>query len=154
MLEQPRLRDILTNDSQAATLLGVFVMALAMTLVMLLTEWLAGPVEGAHLPAFVALTVAAGAAWVGVSLYRVSYVRGVFAHGVSVLAQVVAARPFRANLRLKLRYVYQGQTHERQLDQVITGRTRALLDQAEVRLVIDQRDPRRVLLVDAYLQSR
>jgi hypothetical protein len=52
---------------------------------------------------------------------------------------------------MKLRYTYLSQIYEKKLEQVITGKTKKLLDQKQVYLVIDQINPNHILLWDAYM---
>jgi hypothetical protein len=78
-------------------------------------------------------------------------VREIFENGVTVQARVVETSHHKSNLRLKLRYTYLTQIEEKIVNQVITSKTKDFLTQKEVTLVIDQKNPGRILLRDAYL---
>ncbi len=54
-------------------------------------------------------------------------------------------------MRLKVRYVFHGETQEKKLEQVITGKTKFFLSEKEVILIVDQKNPKHILLRDAYL---
>jgi hypothetical protein len=86
-----------------------------------------------------------------ISILRVRYVRKVFENGLKIQAQVLETSHFKSNLRMKLRYTYLSQIYEKKLEQVITGKTKKLLDQKQVYLVIDQINPNHILLWDAYM---
>jgi len=146
----PGIPNIILNDSWAAPALGSSVFLVSITLIVLLANPILGsktvdPVNfiwmsGVSLPVTIAIAI-----------HRIRYVREIFENGVTVQARVVETSHHKSNLRLKLRYTYLTQPEEKIVDQVITGKTKGFLTQKEVTLVIDQRNPGRILLRDAYL---
>lgn len=96
------------------------------------------------------MTSISGFTAVIIKFWRIRYVNEVLENGHKVSAQVLSVSTYKSNMRLNLRYSYLGQIHEKKLDHVITGRTKKLLKQKEVSLVIDQNNPKHILLWDTY----
>lgn len=151
MNRKPSIRSIVQNDSWAATALGVFVMLLVMTSIVLTTNQFVGNLKTAKASDFIWMTGISCLVAIFTALFRIRYVRRVFENGLAVKAQVIESSHYKATLQMKLRYTYLAQVHEKQLKQIITGKTKSLLHQKEVTLVIDQKNPDRILIWDAYL---
>lgn len=149
MLEKPRLINILRNDSWAATNIASVVFMAAITAIVQIVNWVTG-MELSNVDDYLMITgVTAAVAVVFIPL-RVRHVMGVFENGMEVRAMVVSKRIHKANLKLNLRYKVNGADWEKTLDQVITEHTKHFLEDQEVLLVVDQYNPGRILLRDAY----
>lgn len=149
MLEKPRLINILRNDSWAATNIASVVFMAAITAIVQIVNWVTG-MELSNVDDYLMITgVTAAVAVVFIPL-RVRHVMGVFENGMEVRATVVSKRIHKANLKLNLRYKVNGADWEKTLDQVITEHTKHFLEDQEVLLVVDQYNPGRILLRDAY----
>jgi hypothetical protein len=83
--------------------------------------------------------------------WRLRYVAEVFENGVEVKAQITGVKINRGGMSLTLQYAYLGQPREVKIDQVITGKTKPLLSQKEVTLVIHQEKIKNILIREAYL---
>ena len=150
MDQKPSLINILQNDNWSAPAIGVFVALLIMTSIVLVTLQFTTISEVPSATPFIIMTSISGFATVLITLWRIRYINEVFENGYKVTAQVLSMSAYRSNMRLKLRYTYLSQIHEQKLDQVITERTKKLLQQKEVTLVIDQNNPKHILLWDVY----
>lgn len=149
MLEKPRLINILRNDSWAATNIASVVFMAAITAIVQIVNWVTG-MELSNVDDYLMITgVTTAVAAVFIPL-RVRHVMGVFENGMEVRATVVSKRIHKANLKLNLRYKVNGADWEKTLDQVITEHTKHFLEDQEVLLVVDQYNPGRILLRDAY----
>lgn len=150
MDQKPSLINILQNDNWSAPAIGVFVALLIMTSIVLVTLQFTTISEVPSATPFIIMTSISGFATVLITLWRIRYINEVFENGYKVTAQVLSMSAHRSNMRLKLRYTYLSQIHEQKLEQVITERTKKLLQQKEVTLVIDQNNPKHILLWDVY----
>lgn len=150
MDQKPSLINILQNDNWSAPAIGVFVALLIMTSIVLVTLQFTTISEVPSATPFIIMTSISGFAGVLITLWRIRYINEIFENGYKVTAQVLSMSAYRSNMRLKLRYTYLSQIHEQKLDQVITERTKKLLQQKEVTLVIDQNNPKHILLWDVY----
>lgn len=149
MLEKPRLINILRNDSWAATNIASVVFMAAITAIVQIVNWVTG-MELSNVDDYLMITgVTTAVAAVFIPL-RVRHVMGVFENGMEVRAMVVSKRIHKTNLKLNLRYKVNGADWEKTLDQVITEHTKHFLEDQEVLLVVDQYNPGRILLRDAY----
>jgi hypothetical protein len=147
---KPGIINIIQNDSWAAPVLGVFIMSLSMTTIVLLTDQMVGNLKAVNIPTFIWMTGISFFASIFTSIQRIRYVNKVFENGLMLKAQVIESSHYKSTLQMKLRYTYLTQTHEKKLKQVITGKTKKLIDQKEVTLVIDQNNPDHILLRDVY----
>ncbi|MBK8421662.1 hypothetical protein [Candidatus Villigracilis saccharophilus] len=150
MDQKPSVSSILHNDNWTAPATGVFAALLIMTSIVALTLQFTTISEVPSATPFIIMTSISGFAAVLITLWRIRYINEVFENGYKVTAQVLSMSAHRSNMRLKLRYTYLSQIHEQKLDQVITERTKKLLQQKEVTLVIDQNNPKHILLWDVY----
>ena len=150
MDQKPSLINILQNDNWSAPAIGVFVALLIMTSIVLVTLQFTTISEVPSATPFIIMTSISGFATVLITLWRIRYINEIFENGYKVTAQVLSMSAYRSNMRLKLRYTYLSQIHEQKLEQVITERTKKLLQQKEVTLVIDQNNPKHILLWDVY----
>ncbi len=150
MDQKPSVSSILHNDNWTAPATGVFAALLIMTSIVALTLQFTTISEVPSATPFIIMTSISGFAAVLITLWRIRYINEVFENGYKVTAQVLSMSAHRNNMRLKLRYTYLNQIHEQKLDQVITERTKKLLQQKEVTLVIDQNNPKHILLWDVY----
>ena len=150
MNKKTTLLSILQNDSWTALAIGAFFATLAATLIILVVSPYVQEAQAGYAPFFSVMSVGVFIAAVIISILRVRYVNQFLAAGVSVKAQVAQSSIYKSNLRLTLRYTYLAQAHEIKVNQVITGKTKKLLQQSEVDLVIDPQNPERVLIGDVY----
>ena len=150
MDKKPSFINILQNDNWSAPAIGVFVALLIMTSIVAVTLQFTTVSEVPSATPFIITTSISGFAAVLITLWRIRYINQVFENGYKVSAQVLSMSAHRSNMRLKLRYTYLSQIHEQKFDQVITERTKNLLQQKEVTLVIDQNNPKHILLWDVY----
>lgn len=149
MLEKPRLINILRNDSWAATNIASVVFMAAITAIVQIVNWVTGT-EISNVGDYLMITgvvVVVAAVFIP---FRVRHVLGIFENGVEVRAAVLSKKAHKANLKLNLRYKFNGADCEKTLDQVITEHTKHFLEDQEVLLVVDQNNPGRILLRDAY----
>jgi hypothetical protein len=152
MNQKPGILSIIQNDSWAAPVLGAFIMTIsATTIVMAVNLVLGGEKPVTNITPFIWMTGVSFFASIITIILRIRYVTKVFENGTIVKALVLESRYFKANLKLRVRYAYLSETHEKKLEQVITGKTKKLMRQKEVTLVIDQKNPEHILLWDAYL---
>jgi len=151
MNRKPEILSILQNDSWAASALGAFITMLAMTIIVLAVSPFLKDDRLVNPPTFIGMTVIFCIAAMLVSVLRVRYVNKVFENGVIVKAQIIKSSAFRTNLRLVVRYAYLSQTHEKKVEQLITAKTKKLMRQTEVDLVIDPENPHHILIWDVYL---
>ena len=153
MKDKPTTLSILQNDTWAAPAVGVFLMILVMTgIVSLFSTRTSGATKIEANPAsFAWMSLAAFILAVGISVWRIRFVKRVFDNGVVIKALVIGMSVYRSNLKLNLRYTYLGQEHEVKVDQVITGKTKKLLQRREVVLVIDQTETKHILIREVYL---
>ncbi len=125
---------------------------LIITSIFYLTKALTGLVPANVNPvSFIWLTCAALVYSIIVAVWRVPYVTATFENGVEVTAQVLESSVFRTAWSLKLHYMQLGQHHEVKLKQLITEKTRHMLHKKELILIVDQRNPKNILLRDVYL---
>lgn len=148
---QPSILRILQNDSWAAPPIGAFITSASITAIILLTNHFVEDVQIVNISTFFWMTGISFCASVVIAILRIRFVRQLFAHGIIVQAQVLESSHFRSNLRLKLRYTYLAHTYEKKVEQVITGKTKTLMQQKEVTIVVDQRNPDHILLQIGYL---
>ncbi len=149
MLEKPRLINILRNDSWAATNLATAVFMAIITAIVQIVNLVTG-MELSNVGDYLMITgvtIAVAAIFIP---FRVRYVMGVFENGVEVRATVLSKKAHKANLKLNLRYKVNGTDWEKTFDQVITEHTKHFLEDQEITLVVDQYNPKRILLRDAY----
>jgi hypothetical protein len=151
MNPKPSMGNILKNDNWAAPALAVMIVLMSMTTIVLVTNQIVGSLKTLDGSTFMWMTAVSCPCAIFISILRVRYVRKVFENGLKIQAQVLETSHFKSNLRMKLRYTYLSQIYEKKLEQVITGKTKKLLDQKQVYLVIDQINPNHILLWDAYM---
>jgi len=152
MKQRPGIFSILFNDSTAAPLLGSLTFLSVVTGIVYLTKALPGwPVDNANPQTFLWMIGILLPITVLVSTWRFRQVTSFFENGTEVNAQVLESRIFRTRWTLKLRYRHANQTHEITHIQLITGKTKALIPNKELVLVIDPGNPKLILLRDAYL---
>ena len=73
-----------------------------------------------------------------------------FANSIFVKAEIIQVSAYKSSLRLNVRYTHEDQVYEKKLSQVITNKTKKLLQQSEVNLAIDPQNPEQVLIGDVY----
>jgi len=152
MNQKPGIFSILLNDSTAASTLGGLAFALSVTGITYLTKAILGRLPDNINPAvFLWLCGILLPVSVVVSLWRIRLVTDIFENGAEVTAQVLESKIFRTRWTLKLRYFHDGQYHEITHIQLIAGKSKYMLEDKQVNLVIDQRDPGRILMRDVYL---
>ena len=152
MIQKPKFVSILQNDSSTASSIGSFLFALAITSILYLTKNLTGIVpENVNPLNFIWLTLAILIYSIIVIAWRVPHVMATFENGVEVTARVLKSSVFRTAWTLKLSYIYLDQHYEVKLKQLITEKTKRMLYQTELILIIDQRNPKNILLRDVYL---
>ena len=148
----PGIVSILQNDSTAASTLGGFIFVLATTVITYLSKWFIGSLPDTMNPVyFLWMSGIFFLVAVLVSLWRIQQVSAIFENGSEVTAQVLESKVFRTRWTLKLRFFHTGQQQEINFDQLITKKTKSMLDHKEIVLIIDQREPTKILLRDAYL---
>jgi hypothetical protein len=149
MLEKPRLINILRNDSWTTTTLGSAVFMAVITAIVQIVNWATGMElsDVGNYLTITGVTFAIAAVFVPI---RIKYVLDVFENGVETKASVVSTKVHKANMKLTLKYNFNGVDSQKTLDQVITGHTKRFLEEKEVVLVIDQYNPNRILLRDVY----
>ena len=152
MNQKPGIARILKNDSSTASSIGSFIFTLIITGIFYLTKALTGFVPANVNPAsFIWLTCATFVYSIIIAAWRVTYVTATFKNGMEVTAQVLESSVFRTAWSLKLHYIKMGQNHEVKLKQLITEKTKHMLHKKELILIIDQRNPKNILLRDVYL---
>lgn len=148
---KPRLIEIVLNDSWTAPGVGAFFMLLIMTLFVLSINQLPGDLQIVNASVFLWMTGISCMVAILTIIWRVKYVTEVFKNGVVIQAQVIDSSHHKSALHLRLGYTYLGQRHDKKLAQVITSKTKKLLHQTEIALVIDQFNPDHILIRDVYL---
>lgn len=152
MIQKPDVFSILKNDSATASSMGSFIFAIAITSILYVMKALTGIVPANVNPVhFIWLTLAALIYSIIVIAVRLPYVTATFEHGVEVNAQILKSSVFRTAWTLHLRYIHLGQTHELKMKQLITEKTKHMLEKKELVLIIDQRNPNNILIRDVYL---
>lgn len=132
--------------------MGSFIFAIAITSILYVMKALTGIVPANVNPVhFIWLTLAALIYSIIVIAVRLPYVTATFEHGVEVNAQILKSSVFRTAWTLHLRYIHLGQTHELKMKQLITEKTKHMLEKKELVLIIDQRNPNNILIRDVYL---
>ncbi|HMV97377.1 MAG TPA: hypothetical protein PKE35_04180 [Anaerolineales bacterium] len=152
MIQKPDVFSILKNDSATASSMGGLIFTIAVTGIIYVTKALTGIVPANVNPLnFIWLTLAALIYSIIVIAVRVPYVTATFEHGVEVNAQILKSSVFRTAWTLHLRYIHLGQTHDVKLKQLITEKTKLMLEKKELALIVDQRNPKNILIRDVYL---
>lgn len=149
MLEQPRLINILRNDSWAVTTIGSAVFMAAITTIAYIANRLTG-VEFSDVGDYLMITAVSFAIAAIFVPIRVKYVLNIFENGVETKASVVSIKVHKANMKMTLKYNLNGADTQTTVDQVITGRTKRFLEEKEVVLVVDPYNARRILIRDVY----
>lgn len=152
MERTPGIFSILQNDSTAASALGGFIFVLATTVITYLTKFFIGSLPEKVNPVYF-LWMSGSFFLVAaiVAMWRIQQVSAIFENGSEVTAQVLESKVFRTRWTLKLRFFHSGKQQVTTIDQLITVKTKSMLDHKEVVLIIDQREPTKILLRDAYL---
>ncbi len=152
MIQKPDVFSILKNDSATASSMGSFIFAIAITGILYVMKALTGIVPANVNPVhFIWLTLATLIYSIIVIAVRLPYVTATFEHGIEVNAQILKSSVFRTAWTLHLRYTHLGQTHDVKLKQLITEKTKYMLEQKELVLIVDQRNPKNILIRDVYL---
>jgi len=147
---KPPVINILKNDSWAAPALGGFIFSLVVMMIVLLSNQFMEISELANPTVFIMMTIVLGIYAIATSLIRIRYINALFEKGIVVQAQILKFRAIKATLRLTLSYTYLSQPYEKKVDQVITIKTKKLMQHTTLDLVIDPENPHRVLIRDAY----
>lgn len=152
MIEKPDIFSIIKNDSTIASGIGSFIFALAITVILYLTKELMGTMPESFNPLhFIWLTLTTLAYTVIVTAWRIPRITAIFENGTEVTAQVLESSVFRTIWTIKLHYTHLGQPHDLTVKQLITEKTKHMLNNKELTLIIDQRNPKNILLRDVYL---
>ena len=150
MNRKPNILSILQNDSWTALTNGAFFAALAATTIILVVNPYLQESKSGYEPFFIVISVGLFIAASSVSILRIRYVRNFFANSIFVKAEIIEVSAYKSSLRLNVRYTHQDQVYEKKLTQVITNKTKKLLQQSEVNLAIDPQNPEQVLIGDVY----
>ena len=152
MKQTPGIFSVIQNDSWAAPVIGSFIFALTITSIVYLTKGILGSVpDNVNPVTFVWMTGILFPISIIVTFWRMQYVTAIFENGMEVTAQVIKSSIFRSAWTLKLQYTYLGQQFNVDLKQVITGKTKSMLNKKELVLIVDQKNKKNILLRDAYL---
>lgn len=149
MPKKPKLLKILRNDSWAAIFIGVLIGLSIITLLAHAANMFTG-MELSNIGEYLLILGVVFVFALIVVPYRLKYVSDIFENGVEVKARVASKKVHRADLKLTLKYDFNGSNCEKVLDQLITSQTKHFLDESEVILIIDQYNPEHVLLRDVY----
>lgn len=149
MLDRPNLWKIIQGDPIILTFLSPFLFLSAITAISFFAQDLAiqagMDVEIMARILAVLLVILAAVTW-----YRVRKINDIFDSGVEIMAEVLSIKTIKANMKLSLRYTFQGQVFERNYDQVITGKTKSFLNKKEIMLVVHRDKPAVFVLRDVY----
>jgi len=150
MNRKPTILSILQNDSWTALTNGAFFAALAATTIILVVNPYLQESKSGYEPFFILTSTALFISACLISILRIRYVRNFFASSIMVKAEIIQVSAYKSSLRLNLRYTHQDQVYEKKLTQVITNKTKKLLQQSDVTLAVNPQNPEQVLIGDVY----
>jgi|GEM_PF-3431494 len=151
-MKTPGVFRIVQNDPWAAPSAAIFIFAIIITTIVILADTILGSLpENTKVSSFIWLTGLSFIYFVGVSLWRVWYVRDMFENGIQIEAVVTNQYVLKSAWTVNLEYNFSGQAYFIEYKQVITEKTKKLLNHSRLILVVHLQNPKRILLRDAYL---